>query len=129
MSEIFGALSRKVLVVEDDALLRDLARILVEDLGYEVLEADCAEMAIRFLEEHRDIRVVFTDINMSGSMDGLQLVSYAHGRWPPLQFIVVSGAERPGAHELPQRARFFPKPYDLEIVSETLRIMVEGARS
>lgn len=116
--------SRTVLVVEDEAISRMSAVSLVEDQGFDVLEASSADEAVGILEAHPEIRVVFTDIQMAGSMDGLQLIAYAHRRWPPLQFIVVSGEKSPTVIEMPEGSRFFSKPYDVTLVSQTLHEMM-----
>lgn len=71
-----------VLVVEDEALIRLDAVHMIEDAGYEVVEAANADEAIRILEQHREIHVVFTDVNMPGSMDGLKLAHAIRNRWP-----------------------------------------------
>ena len=59
--------------------------------GFTVYEASNADEAIRILETHHDIRVVFTDINMPGSMDGLKPAHYVRGRWPPIKLIITLG--------------------------------------
>jgi CheY-like chemotaxis protein len=68
-----------VLVVEDELLLRLNAAQMMEDAGYEVIEASNADEAIQILESRTDIRIVFTDINMPGSMDGIKLANAVHG--------------------------------------------------
>ncbi len=124
MRSAIETVSRKVLVVEDDPMIRMSATAMVEDLGFEVLEAESADEAIALLEAHPDIGVVFTDIQMAGSMDGLQLVAYAHDRWPPLKFIIVSGDCAPSVADMPEGAHFFAKPYDRGAIGRTLhRIM------
>ena len=72
-----------VLIVEDEALIRMGAAQMVEDAGFEVLEASNADEAITMLETRSEIRAVFTDINMSGSIDGLKLAHAIRRRWPP----------------------------------------------
>ena len=124
MASALEIVSNKVLVVEDEAMIRLSAAALVEDMGFTVLEAESADEAIALLEANPDIRVVFTDIQMAGSMDGLQLVAYAHDRWPPLKFIIVSGDCTPGAADLPAGAYFFAKPYDLGAVGRTLHDII-----
>ncbi len=124
MGSVDGIVSGKVLVVEDEAMIRLSATALVADLGFEVLEAENADEAIAILEAHPDIRVVFTDIQMAGSMDGLQLVAYAHDRWPPLKFIIVSGNCTPGVADMPEGTHFFPKPYDLGAVGRALHQII-----
>ena len=73
-----------VLIVEDEFLVRLTAVFLLEEAGFGALEAGSADEAIALLEARKDIRVVFTDINMPGSMDGLRLAHAIRHRWPPL---------------------------------------------
>ena len=107
-----------VLVVEDDFLSRLHAVNLVEDAGYIAVEASNADEAITILEARKDIRIVFTDIDMPGSMDGLKLAHAIRERWPPIELILTSGHFDIRDDEIPERGRFFPKPYrDQEIIS------------
>ena len=107
-----------VLVVEDDFLSRLHAINLVEDAGYLAVEASNADEAISILEARKDIRIVFTDIDMPGSMDGLKLAHAIRKRWPPIELILTSGHFDISDDDLPERGRFFPKPYrDEEIIS------------
>ena len=107
-----------VLVVEDEYLSRLHAVNLVEDAGYVAVEASNADEAIRILEARKDIRIVFTDIDMPGSMDGLKLAHAIRKRWPPIELIITSGHFDLNEKEIPERGRFFPKPYrDQEIIS------------
>ena len=101
-----------VLIVEDETLIRWGAVKMAEDAGFEVLEAADADEAIEILESRNDIRVVFTDIHMPGSMDGLKLAHAVRDRWPPIKIIVTSGREIPTEHDIPEGGRFLPKPYN-----------------
>ena len=74
-------------------------------------EARDADEAIRILEARADIRLVFTDVDMPGSMDGVELSHYIRNRWPQIQLIVASGKAILDESHLPTRSRFFPKPY------------------
>jgi two-component system, response regulator PdtaR len=108
---------RYVLVVEDDALVRIHAAEMVRDLGFDVIEASNADEAISLLEGFSDVAVVFTDIQMPGSMDGLRLIAVVRDQWPPVALLVTSGQVTPPATDLPLGARFVSKPYmpyDLE---------------
>lgn len=78
-----------VLIVEDEPLIRVGAVSLMEDAGFAVYEATSADAAIHMLELHEEIRLIFTDINMPGSMDGLKLAHCVRGRWPPVEIIVT----------------------------------------
>ena len=111
----------KVLVVEDELLSRIHAVNLIEDAGYDVIEASNADQAIKILEERKDIRIVFTDINMPGSMDGLKLSRAIRKRWPPIELILTSGHFMVSNGDLPERGRFLPKPYADEQLIGALR--------
>jgi CheY-like chemotaxis protein len=99
-----------VLVVEDEMLLRMRAVDMVEDAGYSSLEAVDAGAALALLESRSDIALLFTDIQMPGSMDGLKLAHAVHERWPPIKIILVSGQLRPANIDIPPNSRFFAKP-------------------
>ncbi len=106
----------QVLVVEDEALLLFSISDELKDAGFEVFEAVNADDAIRQLNAHRDIQLVFTDIDMPGSMDGLRLSALIRDRWPPVKIIVTSGKLRPAATDLPDEGIFLPKPYTTSTV-------------
>jgi CheY-like chemotaxis protein len=107
-----------VLVVEDEVFSRIHAVDLVEAAGYRAIEASNADDAIAILEARKDIRIVFTDINMPGSMDGLRLARAIRDRWPPIELILTSGRLDVPESDIPERGLFFAKPYrDDEIVS------------
>ena len=110
-----------VLIVEDEFLLRMNAVEMIEAAGYDVVEAANADKAIVILEARRDIHVVFTDIQMPGSMDGLKLARFVRGRWPPIKIIATSGALALGDGDLPEGGIFLPKPYTAERITDTLR--------
>lgn len=120
---IVSVSSPVVLIVEDEAMIRMGATALVEGLGFEFFEASSADEAISLLEQHPQITMVFTDIQMAGSMGGLELAAYAHRRWPPLKFIIVSGNPVATAMDIPEGARFFPKPYDAATIGEAIRAL------
>jgi CheY-like chemotaxis protein len=101
-----------LLIVEDEFLVRIVAVQIAEEAGFSVLQAADADEAIRVLQGRSDIRVVLTDIEMPGSMDGLELAQAIRHRWPPIDVVLTSGKMRPAADELPERSHFLPKPYD-----------------
>ena len=113
-----------VLVVEDDPFLLMHAMDVVTEAGLEPITATNADDAIALLESRTDIRIVFTDIDMPGSMDGLKLAAAVRGRWPPIEIILTSGHIAPRPVDMPPRSRFFSKPYDGNGVVRTLREMV-----
>jgi CheY-like chemotaxis protein len=108
-----------VLVVEDEALIRISALQIIEDAGFAVVEACNADEAISILQNRTDIRAVFTDIRMPGSMDGWKLARAIRGRWPPIHLILVS-ALVPDLSELPANGLFIRKPYTAEQVTAAL---------
>lgn len=126
--------NRVVLVVEDIALIRMLAVDLLVQAGFEAIEAGSASEAIDILHRRADIHLVFTDVNMPGTMDGIKLCHYIRDRWPPVKLIVASGREVIKESQLPEGARFFSKPYHGgEIVEAIFGLLGEssgeGARS
>jgi two-component system, response regulator PdtaR len=112
-----------VLVVEDEFLVRAVAVSLVEEAGFEAVEAANADQAVKILEARDDIRVVFTDINMPGSMDGLKLAAAVRDRWPPIEIIVTTGRGLPNINVLPERAHFLMKPYTRSQIEQALQAL------
>ena len=108
-----------VLVVEDEFFSRLHAVDLVEAAGFRAIEASNADEAIAILEARKDIRIVFTDIDMPGSMDGLRLARAIRERWPPIELILTSGHVDVTDSDVPERGLFFSKPYRDKAVSYT----------
>ena len=109
-----------VLVVESEAIvLRELAAQL-RDIGLVVLEAVDADEALGLLDAHPEIRLLFTDIRMPGSMDGLRLAHHVRHRWPPVRIIVVSGELDTQSWQLPDNSVFLAKPYRPEWLSDAV---------
>jgi CheY-like chemotaxis protein len=96
-----------VLVVEDELLVRINAVEMIEDAGFEALEAADADEAIEILEGRPDTKVIFTDIQIPGSMDGLKLAHAVRGRWPPIKIIATSGRVNIGIDDLPKVGAFY----------------------
>lgn len=113
-----------VLVVEDEPLLRMLAVEVVEEAGFIAIEARDADEAVILLESRTDIALLFTDINMPGSMDGLKLAHAVRDRWPPIKILVVSGKQQLQSSDLPSNSCFVEKPYLASALVEELRSMV-----
>ena len=101
-----------VLLVEDEPLVRMTAADELDDAGFRVLEAKNADEALVVLEAHSDeVQVLFTDVNMPGSMDGMALAERVYQRWPHVLLLISSGYARPHPDEIPDHGRFVPKPY------------------
>ena len=111
-----------VLIVEDEPLVRLDAVRTIENAGFEVIEAANADEAIRVLETRSDIRLVFTDVHMPGSMDGLKLAHAARNRWPPIKIIVTSGRGQVSEQDLPEGGRFIAKPYEPTQITDNTQV-------
>jgi two-component system, response regulator PdtaR len=107
-----------VLVAEDEALVRELSVNELEDAGYTVIEAANARQALAIFETGVPVDVLFTDVNMPGELDGIDLVRLVHRRWPEVRLIVTSGKADIPETELPDRGRFIRKPYRLSEMSQ-----------
>jgi CheY-like chemotaxis protein len=112
-----------ILVVEDELLIRMNAVEMIEE-AFEVVEAGNADEAIVILEGRLDVAVVFTDIQMPGSMDGLKLAAVVRLRWPPIKIVATSGQVKIGVGDLPQGSRFLQKPYSPAEIMKTLRELI-----
>ena len=115
-----------VLVVEDSTLIRMGAIDLVVNAGYEALEAKDADEAIRILESRADIDLVFTDVQMPGTMDGVKLAHYIRDRWPPVRLMVASGREIIEESSLPVGSKFFAKPYNDNAITDAMARLLAG---
>jgi CheY-like chemotaxis protein len=113
-----------VLVVEDEPFIRmDIAESLRRG-GFVVFEAANAHQAIAILESDVMIQVMFTDIDMPGSTDGLKLSAAVRDRWPPIKIVATSGHRGVAVEDLPEGSMFFGKPYDHAAVATCLRDLV-----
>jgi two-component sensor histidine kinase/DNA-binding response OmpR family regulator len=118
----------KVLIVEDEMMLRMRAVDIVEDAGFFPVQAVNADQALSILESRSDISLLFTDIQMPGSMDGLKLAHAVHDRWPAIKIILVSGQMNPSDAERPAESRFFGKPLsDDQMIGELQAMVGAGA--
>ena len=108
-------------------LLRMRAVDMVEDAGYTSVEAVDADAALAILESRSDIALLFTDIQMPGSMDGLTLAHAVHQRWPPIKIILVSGQLRLANIDIPPHSRFFGKPLQAKEMIAEMQDMIGEA--
>ena len=117
-----------VLVVEDEMLLRMRAVDIVEDAGFTPIEATNADDALAILEARSDIELLFTDIQMPGSIDGLKLAHAVHERWPLIKIILVSGQLKLTDEDKPVDSRFFGKPLDVkQMIAEMQDLIGKGS--
>jgi len=115
-----------VLIVEDEFLVRMGTRAAVEMAGFDVLEAGDADEAIAILAVRNDVSLIFTDVHMPGSMDGLKLAHFVTDRWPPVKIVATSARVRITASDLPEGGRFLPKPYSAADITSTLHELIQG---
>lgn len=108
--------NRSILIVEDEALIRFDLVDYFEDAGFKVFEAENADEAITVLDRNSCVRVVLTDIQMPGSMDGLRLAHHVRDRFPPTILFIVSGAIVPDRSDLPAGSCFLAKPFNPRVV-------------
>ncbi|GEP04902.1 response regulator [Methylobacterium oxalidis] len=106
-----NASATRVLIVEDEDLVRMMAVDMLEDAGFAVVEAACADEAWAILQSRSDIGVLFTDIEMPGSMNGFVLAARVAERWPQIRLVITSGRCRPAPRDVPDHGMFVPKPY------------------
>lgn len=113
-----------VLIVEDEPLVRLVGADVLEEAGFDVVEAADADEALAILETRPDVRVLFTDINMPGSLDGLELAHLVHERWPEVRLLVTSGRFQLRNEDIPDQGQFVAKPYEPAAVVRKLRTML-----
>src|SRR3954454_18398692 len=115
-----------VLIVEDEFLLRMNAVDMIRAAGFDAVEAADADEAIEILETRRDITVVFTDVQMPGSMDGLKLARAVRGRWPPIKIVATSGLVNVAETDLPEGGRFLAKHYSPDELAGVLYDLIDA---
>jgi two-component system, response regulator PdtaR len=109
-----------ILIVEDDVLANEHLEFILQQAGYEVLSATSADEAAELLEDREDIRLIVTDINLPGTMNGLKLAAAAKARRPEMN-IIVTGYAAPKADEIPPGSLFIPKPYSARKMIEAVQ--------
>lgn len=118
-----------ILVVDDDALLRFLAVDILEAAGFAVIEAENAEGALTLLKARPEIAGLFTDIEMPGAFNGLELARLCHRERPDVRVVVTSGNIRPSATDLAPEDAFIAKPYRDREVIDRLRGSFRGRKA
>ena len=113
-----------ILVVEDSPLIRLNAVSAFEEAGFGVLEAGSADAAVALLEDGASVCLVFTDVSMPGTMDGLELVVFVRSRWPAIKLIVASGKTIIEEGQLPEDVVLFRKPYSDAAIVEAARSLL-----
>jgi DNA-binding NtrC family response regulator len=114
----------KIIIVDDEPLIRMYARQIVEQAGYTAVEAANADQALQLLADD-GVTALVTDVQMPGSMDGLDLARSVKASWPEIAVVVMSGRQLPRPSELPENARFLSKPFSEQRLVDVLADAVE----
>ncbi|MBO1906148.1 response regulator [Microvirga sp. 3-52] len=114
-----------VLLVEDEPFVRMATADALEDAGFEVIETANAHAAQEALLRRTDIRVLFTDVRMPGSMNGLELASLVRSRWPHISVVITSGHLEPDDGMLPREVVFIAKPYGEQVPARAIRALLD----
>jgi DNA-binding NtrC family response regulator len=112
MAQAVSAARHAILIVEDEAFIRYDLFDFFEDQGFDVFEAENADVAIELMAANPTIRVVLTDVDMPGSMDGVRLAHFIRERYPPTLLLIASGAAKLTPGDMPVGALFVAKPFD-----------------
>ena len=110
-----------ILIVEDDVLANEHLEFILRRAGHEVISATSADEAAELLEDHEDVQLLVTDINLPGTMNGLKLAAAAKARRPEMNIIIVTGYSAPKKDEIPPGSLFVPKPYNARKMIEAIR--------
>lgn len=110
---------RVVLIVEDDAMLADMALEMIEDAGLPAVAVDSVDAALDYLKENADrVAAMFSDVRLRGPLNGVELAAFVAVRWPTIAICVTSGVALERPYRLPRNARFMPKPWKAaEVIS------------
>jgi two-component system, response regulator PdtaR len=115
----------KVLIVEDDHLVRSFAAELLDEAGFEVVEARNAQEALMKLQHEDGFRVLFTDVDMPPGDNGVELARKVHQQWPHIGLVVTSGHSMFADSELPDSGRFIAKPARPDVL---LKVIEQAAQ-
>src|SRR5215211_5770211 len=112
---------KNVVLVEDEPIIRMHELMLLQDLGFPTLDSDSGEAALGYMEDHStEVLLVFTDIRMPGSIDGLMLAKIVGQRWPWIRVVLASGQTRAEELALPREMRFIRKPFSPAELTDTM---------
>jgi YesN/AraC family two-component response regulator len=111
-----------VMVVEDEALIRLDVVLELEAAGFDVVDASTADEALEVLVARHDVVALFTDVNMPGELNGIELAHLAYALHPDIRIIVTSGVGSVEEGALPPGGRFVPKPYVCSRVAALLAV-------
>lgn len=109
-------------------ILMDVCEIL-RDAGFRCHEACSGDEALALLTERAEGAILlFTDVEMPGSINGFELAHVVAERWPAIEIVVASGKANPKAGALPEKATFISKPFSAELVTEHLKVKLPDGK-
>lgn len=115
-----------VLIVEDDALLAEMALKMIGEAGTPAVAVDSVDAALDYLKEHADsVTAMFSDVRLRGPLNGVELAAFVAVRWPAISICVTSGVALERPYRLPRNAKFMPKPWK---ASEVLSFVEQASR-
>jgi CheY-like chemotaxis protein len=120
-----------ILVVDDEVLIRMVLSDYLQDCGFKVLEAGTVAEAIAIIEASQStIDLVFSDVNMPGGKDGIELAQWIKANRPQLPVLLTSGDEKKAelAGAVCAKEEFLPKPYDHKMAVERVRTLITARR-
>jgi DNA-binding NtrC family response regulator len=121
LEHLTSTTQKTVVLVEDEPIIRMHELMLLQDLGFSALDFESAEAALRYLEDHStEVLVLFTDIRMPGSVDGLMLAKIVGQRWPWIRVVLASGHAQAEELALPREMMFIRKPFSPAEVIDTM---------
>ncbi len=116
-----------VLIVEDEIFLRIAAIDMIQRAGFTAIDATDATAAVKLLDSHLGINVIFTDVEMPHGVNGLELAALVKDRWPAIHIIITSGKAEIRREPRPDDSVFFDKPYDeTHVIAEMRRMLGQG---
>ena len=111
----------KVLVVEDEPIIRIYVSDILEQSGFDVIEAATGEEALSQIAEGERVCAIVSDVAMPGPIDGFELARRVRHDWPRTGVVLVSGVIEPSGVYLPLGVRFIPKPVKASTLLRLLR--------
>ena len=108
-------------MVEDEPILRRMAAIIIGHAGWNVVEASDSDEAMKLLLNHPEVAILFTDTELPGPINGIELSKRVHETRPDIELIVTSARGSISKRQLPDDGAFLPKPYGVADLVQVLR--------
>lgn len=117
------------IVVEDHPIIMMGTTNILEDAGFRIYQAYDGDEAIVLMEEHwESIVLLFSDVDMPGSINGFGLARHVDKHWPNIEIVIASGRVNPERGDMPDRATFITKPFNHRTVHSHLQKILPDDR-